>query len=91
MPEPSVNVVVEGIVVDFFWPQQRLVVEIDSYMYHHTPADRAEDRRKERVLKAAGCGVRRVTDVELAEVPEAAVRDVAATLSLSACAVPSSR
>jgi len=41
------------------------VFEVDSYTYHHTPADRAADRRKERTPRAAGCEVERVTDVEL--------------------------
>jgi very-short-patch-repair endonuclease len=89
LPEPSVNVIVAGIVVDFFWPQHRLVVEIDSYRYHHTPADRAEDRRKERVLRAYGCKIMRVTDVELDEAPAAVVAGVAATLS--ACAAGAGR
>ncbi|HWF25749.1 MAG TPA: hypothetical protein VG275_09895 [Solirubrobacteraceae bacterium] len=31
LPEPSVNVFVAGIVVDFFWAEHRLVVEVDSY------------------------------------------------------------
>jgi very-short-patch-repair endonuclease len=81
LPEPSVNVVVAGIVVDFFWPQHKLVVEVDSYTYHHTPADRAEDRRKERKLKSAGCAVHRVTDIELDEAPQDVVSDVRAQLS----------
>ncbi|HWF34427.1 MAG TPA: type IV toxin-antitoxin system AbiEi family antitoxin domain-containing protein [Solirubrobacteraceae bacterium] len=89
LPEPSVNVVVEGIVVDFFWPAQRLVFEVDSYTYHHTPADRAEDRRKERILTAAGCAVRRVTDSELETAPHAVVGDVEG--ALSACAAASGR
>ena len=89
LPEPSVNVVVAGIVVDFFWPEHKLVVEVDSYRYHHTPADRLADRRKERTLKAAGCTVMRVPEEELGEAPEATVRDVLA--ALSACAAPSGR
>jgi very-short-patch-repair endonuclease len=84
LPEPSVNVVVAGIVVDFYWPKHRLVVEVDSYLYHHTPADRAEDRRKQRVLRAAGCEVLRVMDTELTDVPDAVAGDVAT--ALSACA-----
>jgi very-short-patch-repair endonuclease len=80
LPEPGVNVVVEGIVVDFFWPQQRFVVEVDSYRYHHTPADRAEDRRKQRVLEKARYTVHRVVDTELSDAPEGVVRDVAARL-----------
>jgi very-short-patch-repair endonuclease len=86
LAEPGVNVVVEGIVVDFFWPQQRLVVEVDSYRYHHTPADRAEDRRKQRILEKAGHIVHRATDDELSDVPDAVVRDVAARLSAAAAA-----
>ncbi len=88
LPEPSVNVSVAGIVVDF-WPEYRLVLEVDSYTYHHTPADRAEDRRKERKLKSSGCQVKRVTDTELDEAPDAAVADVKA--ALSACAAPAGR
>jgi very-short-patch-repair endonuclease len=86
LPEPSVNVVVAGIVVDFFWPQQRLVVEVDSYTYHHTPKDRAEDRRKDRIVKAAGCDVLRVTDAELSDALNAVVGDVAERLSAGAAA-----
>lgn len=89
LPEPSVNVVVVGIVVDFFWPEHKLVVEVDSYHYHHTPADRAEDRRKERVLRAAGIEVMRAADTEIEGAPQAVARDVAATLS--ACAARSGR
>jgi very-short-patch-repair endonuclease len=69
LSEPGVNVVVAGIVVDFIWPQQRLVVEVDSYTYHHTPADRAEDRRKQRIVEKAGYTVRRFIDTELSDAP----------------------
>ena len=84
LPEPSVNVVVAGMVVDFYWPEHSLVVEVDSYRYHHTPADRAEDRRKQRVLRAAGCEVLRVLDTELVDDPAGVVGGVHALLS--ACA-----
>jgi very-short-patch-repair endonuclease len=86
LPEPGVNVVVAGIVVDFFWAQQRFVVEVDSYTYHHTPADRAEDRRKQRILEKTGHTVLRVTDDELKEDPAVAVGDVAAQLSAASAA-----
>ena len=76
--EPSVNVVVAGELVDFYWPSHRLVVEVDGYQFHHTPADRAADRRKQRKLRAAGCTVHRVTDEELGPL---AVADVQALLS----------
>jgi very-short-patch-repair endonuclease len=89
LPEPQVNVSVEGIVVDFFWPRHRLIVEVDSYLYHHTPADRAKDRRSQRKLRASGYVVERVTDDELRDEPRAVASDVEA--ALSACAARSGR
>jgi very-short-patch-repair endonuclease len=90
VPEPSVNVVVtDGIVVDLFWAQHKLVVEVDSYLYHHTPADRAEDRRKRRVLRAAGYHVEHALDTEIDETPQAVVDDVKAWLD--ACAARARR
>jgi len=77
LPEPSMNVVVEGIVVDFLWPEHKLVLEVDSYLYHHTPKDRAEDRRKQRILEQTGHTVLRVTDDELKHDPAKAVHHVA--------------
>jgi very-short-patch-repair endonuclease len=71
LPVPQTNVVVEGISVDMWWPRQRLVIEVDGYHWHHTPADRAEDRRKQRVLRAAGIEVARLTDEEIKDEPTA--------------------
>lgn len=56
---PSVNVVVAGIVVDFFWPERRLGVEVDSYTYHHTGRSRrgpaqGADAEGRRLRGAAG-------------------------------------
>jgi very-short-patch-repair endonuclease len=77
-------------VVDFFWPEHRLVLEVDSYLYHHTPKDRAEDRRKQRILEKTGHTVLRVTDDELKDTPEAAVADVAAQFSRAHQSTPAS-
>jgi very-short-patch-repair endonuclease len=81
LPEPQVNVSVEGIVVDAFWPEHRLIVEVDSYDFHHTPADRAKDRRNQRKLRQSGYEVRRVTDDELRDEPQAVAQDVEAALT----------
>lgn len=35
LPMPQVNVLVRGYLVDAYWPAARLVVELDSYRYHH--------------------------------------------------------
>ena len=56
--EPRVNTRVEGIEVDFYWPDQDLVVEIDG-PGHERPRTQAEDARRDERLQAAGlrsCG-----------------------------------
>jgi len=37
MPMPIVNVLVEGHLVDFLWPAQRVIVETDSWSHHSDP------------------------------------------------------
>ncbi len=54
LPAPRVNSRVAGYEVDFFWPEQRLVVEIDGYRYHSTRRAFEHDRRKEADLQRPG-------------------------------------
>ncbi len=56
---PRVNTRVEGMEVDFYWPDQNLVVEIDG-PGHERPRTRAEDASRDRVLEAAGLKVVRL-------------------------------
>jgi DNA-binding transcriptional ArsR family regulator len=37
LPRPQVNTRINGIEVDFVWPQRRLIVEVDGYAYHPRP------------------------------------------------------
>jgi very-short-patch-repair endonuclease len=60
-PLPQVNVVVAGFTVDFYWPEWRLVVELDGRAYHSSPRTFEADRVKDTVLQRAGCRVMRVT------------------------------
>jgi very-short-patch-repair endonuclease len=57
LPEPEVNVMVEGYEVDFL--SDRLVVEIDGPGHTRARA-RREDRERDARLRAAGHAVRRV-------------------------------
>jgi hypothetical protein len=59
---PVVNGIVEGYEVDMHWPRTRLIVEIDSYEYHRTPIEFAQDRRRDAYLKTRGYEVLRVAD-----------------------------
>jgi hypothetical protein len=61
LPLPQVNVRVEGILVDFFWPQARLVVETDGYAYHRDRPAFERDHENTVLLTAAGYTVLRAT------------------------------
>jgi very-short-patch-repair endonuclease len=82
LPSPAVNVEVAGHRVDLYWPEQRLVVEVNGYAYHSRPADFERDRRREQDLAAAGMRVSRVTWRQLVERPEAVVARLAGALAL---------
>ena len=43
----ELDVVVLGKVRDFYWPQDRLVVEGDSYAWHRSPDAMADDRQRD--------------------------------------------
>jgi hypothetical protein len=58
---PEVNVLVEGKRVDFYWPKERLVVEVDSYDYHGDRPAFERDHQSTVDLETAGYRVRRTT------------------------------
>ena len=58
---PQVNVLIEGYLVDFYWPAQRVVVETDSYAYHHDRPAFESDHQRTVALIAAGYDVHRTT------------------------------
>lgn len=53
-PEPSANTVVEGELVDFHFPHEGLIVEVDGDRWHRTRAAREADRRRDVKLQLAG-------------------------------------
>lgn len=71
LPEPEVNVMVSGYEVDFRWPAERLVVEIDGYAYHSSRRKFEVDRRRDAELSGAGELVMRVTWDQLQDEREA--------------------
>ena len=70
LPEPATNVQLEAWNVDFFWREQRLVVEVDSYGFHSSPASWERDHRKEADLEDSGLRLRRVTYRQLTDQPD---------------------
>jgi hypothetical protein len=61
IPMPEINVLVEGWLVDAVWRHERVVVELDGYDNHRSPAQIERDRRKELELRALGFLVIRYT------------------------------
>ena len=59
--EPLVNTALLGEEPDFYWPDRRLVVEVDG-PHHGQPTTRADDARKDAKLRAAGFTVLRFRD-----------------------------
>jgi very-short-patch-repair endonuclease len=58
---PETNARIEGFEVDFVWRDARLIVEVDGYAYHRSPAAFESDRERDVTLKTAGWQVLRFT------------------------------
>ncbi|MDQ1423806.1 MAG: hypothetical protein QOD72_1304 [Acidimicrobiaceae bacterium] len=69
---------------DFFWPAQRLVVEVDHFTWHGGRASATADKRRDRLLAGVGMRTLRVTDDDIAERLDLVVDDIALVLALAA-------
>jgi hypothetical protein len=83
LPAPVTNVLIEGMEVDCAWPEQRLVVELDSRSVHDTRDAFEADRVRDRRLEAAGWRVIRVTWRQLHDCPDELEADLRRLLGLS--------
>ena len=54
LPLPETNVPFGRFELDFFWPKERLAVEVDSYPFHRGPDAFNRDREKDLALRDAG-------------------------------------
>jgi very-short-patch-repair endonuclease len=61
LPEPQTNVLVDGLLVDFFWPEHNLIVELDPYATHGSRRSFEEDRRRDAIHTLAGRRQLRIT------------------------------
>jgi very-short-patch-repair endonuclease len=78
LPEPQYNVVVAGLSVDVYWPEWKLVVELDGKRYHTDPSAFETDRIRDAILQKAGLRVLRVTSKRLEHQPAAVLADILA-------------
>lgn len=81
LPQPLTNTRLAGYEVDFLWPDQRLIVEVDGYRFHGHRSAFERDRRKAMALIASGYTVIRVTWRQLTQEPHAVVAAIASALS----------
>lgn len=80
LPEPRCNVLVEGELVDCFWPDAPLVVELDGYAVHRGRRSFEDDRRRDGKLQLAGVPVLRFTQPRVMHEPAGVLADVTAML-----------
>ncbi len=81
IPEPQVNVLVAGELVDLYWPGTTpLVIELDGWEFHRSRAQFEKDRRRDARLQVRGCWTMRITQWRIEREPQAVVADVISLL-----------
>jgi very-short-patch-repair endonuclease len=70
LPPPKFNTLVEGKLVDAVWPEQKLIVELDSWAFHRHRKAFEDDRERDVVLQLAGYRIPRITWRQLTRKPE---------------------
>ncbi len=91
LPEPSVNVMVHGVEVDFHYPDLHLVVEADGWAFHRTRIAFEDDHERRLHLEANGERVVAVTwaQVRRRDQTVARLRAIVAAQSASSSSVSS--
>jgi hypothetical protein len=83
LPRPLVNRRAHGHRIDFYWPEQRLAVETDSWEYHRGSVAFEDDHDRDLELRAHGITTRRYTGDQLEAAPDAVAADLRETLGVS--------
>lgn len=80
LPQPEINVKVAGKEVDAYFPDERLIVELDSYEFHSDKATFRSDRDRDANALVLDLATVRITDDRLKETPEKEARRLLAIL-----------
>ena len=86
LPVPETNYPMLGYDLDAFWPEHKLVVEVDGYEFHGDRRSFENDRARDAKLVAAGYRVIRFTAIQLRDEPLVVISRLAAALALTAAA-----
>jgi very-short-patch-repair endonuclease len=82
LPLPLTNQYVEGELVDAYWPDHRLIVEVDGWRTHKPRAAFETDRVRDAKLVAAGYRVLRITYRRLRDDPRGVADDLRRALDV---------
>jgi hypothetical protein len=80
IPRPLVNARVCGFKVDCYWPESRLVVELDGARGHSTERQVARDHGRDLKLRAARIAVRRYARRQIRQQRRLVLADLRAAL-----------
>ena len=83
IPSPEVNVKLGRWEVDFLWREQRVVVEVDTFLYHRGSVSFEDDYARDLDLRAAGYTVLRFNDTQIEDSPQRVAADVAHALGVA--------
>jgi very-short-patch-repair endonuclease len=86
LPAPETQQYLLGYRVDLLWRDLKLVVEVDGYRYHSTPAAFERDRRRDAQLQAAGYTVIRIAASQIEDEPFAVIARLAQNILARAAA-----
>jgi very-short-patch-repair endonuclease len=84
VPPPQVNVPIGPYTVDLFWPGSGLVVELDSFATHGGRQSFDDDRAMEMYLTGLGLRLRRFSDTQVWNQPNAVAASLAAEVRQAA-------
>jgi Protein of unknown function (DUF559) len=84
LPPPQVNIDVCGECVDLYWPEQRLVVEVDPFWTHRTRRSFEDNRRRDIKLMRHGIRVARITPERIRNEGDVVAAEILALLRMAA-------
>jgi very-short-patch-repair endonuclease len=88
LPKPQSQRARNGHRTDFLWPEQGVVVEVDSLTYHRTAAKQAKDIHRDNDHVMNGLAVLRFSHAQIRDEPDYVMETLTATLASAAAQPP---
>lgn len=74
------NYPIGGYNVDFAFPKEKVVIEVDGWAFHSDPEAFAKDRKRQNAIALLGYQVLRFTWLDLTEYPQRVIAEIAAAI-----------